>query len=115
MEARRLAEAASDAHMTGMAPDELLRGPGVIEVAGRVAVRGLSLSEFRGYREVRLHIDERPVALRGPAGARRAGHHGVVDAADGPPLPRRGWPAAAVLRSPRLRFRSRACRALRRL
>ena len=36
---------------------------------GRFALLGLSLSEFRCYRELRLETDERPVVLTGPNGA----------------------------------------------
>jgi len=42
---------------------------GAPDAAGRLAVRRLSLAEFRCYRQMRIEVDARPVVLTGPNGA----------------------------------------------
>ena len=68
MSASRLANAGEHAHMRDMAPDGLPRAAAAVQ-PGRLAVRRLVLSDFRGYRQARLAVDERPVVLTGPNGA----------------------------------------------
>ncbi len=44
-------------------------GAFVVPIAGRMAVRRLSLTDFRGYATARIEADHRPVVLTGPNGA----------------------------------------------